>query len=162
MEEEYDEKLKLEREAKDREEREVARQERHKQRELMKELRAKRASEREVQLAMNLLKEQQKQEVQINKLVRFWMCSIVFVQYCSHQDWMGLMNYLALSCPLVLSSVGQFTRQHQKKIIRSQDSNPSQLGVEYEHSHCAMSIPHSIRCLLMAPQRETREDKLRL
>ena len=64
MEEQYDEKLRLEREAKDREERELARQERHKQRELMKELRAKRASEREVLLAMNLLKEQQKQEVQ--------------------------------------------------------------------------------------------------
>ena len=65
VEEEYDEKLRLEREAKEREERELARQERHKQRELMKELRAKRASEREVLQAMNLLKEQQKQEVLI-------------------------------------------------------------------------------------------------
>lgn len=47
LEEEYDEKVRLERQKREEEERELAREERAKQREAMKELRAKRAAERE-------------------------------------------------------------------------------------------------------------------
>ena len=47
LEEEYDEKVRMERLKREEEEREVAREERVKQREAMKELRAKRAAERE-------------------------------------------------------------------------------------------------------------------
>ena len=47
LEEEYDEKVRLERQKREEEEREAAREERAKQREAMKELRAKRAAERE-------------------------------------------------------------------------------------------------------------------
>lgn len=71
IEEDYDEKLRLEREIRDREEQELSRQERHKQRELMKELRAKRASEREVALAMKQLQDQQKEDVSVNSQILF-------------------------------------------------------------------------------------------
>ena len=47
LEEEYDEKVRMERQKREEEEREAAREERVKQREAMKELRAKRAAERE-------------------------------------------------------------------------------------------------------------------
>ncbi len=61
--EQFDEKLRGEREQREREEQERSRHERQRQRDLMKELRAQRASEREMAQAMAKLKEEQMQEV---------------------------------------------------------------------------------------------------
>lgn len=51
LEEEYDEKVRIEREKREEEERERAREDRRNQREVMKELRAQRAAERDVSSA---------------------------------------------------------------------------------------------------------------
>ena len=60
MEEEYDEKVRLERIKREEEERELARHERIKQRDAMKELRAKRAMERDYSNETIALRQQEK------------------------------------------------------------------------------------------------------
>ena len=71
LEEEYDEKVRLERLKREEEERELAREERIKQREAMKELRAKRAMERD--FSENAIADRQEKKSNAVSLFYIWL-----------------------------------------------------------------------------------------
>ena len=63
----------------------------------------------------------------------------LFLQYCSHQYWMGSIDLLSF---IALFVCCQLTRQRQKeKSWKRRDSNLGCPGVERELDLCAMAAP---------------------
>ena len=80
-----------------------------------------------------------------HRLIRKENHVVVFLQYCSHQYWMGSTNLLIF---IALSFCCQLARQHQEeKCWECRDLNPGRLGVERERDLCAMAAPQGEPCL---------------